>query len=258
MGILTRFKEIMSSNINALLDKAEDPEKMIDQCLRNVQKDLQNVKSETASVMAEEKRAARKLEEHQAEMKKLENYAMKALQAGSEDDARKFLAKKSTLANELPSLEQLHSNAALNAKNMKTMHDKLVKDVEQLESKRSTLKAKFAQAKAQEKINKMVSGSMDANRSVSTFEKYEEAANKALDKASAMSELNSNPDGMDNLMSKYDSDPNAANVDDELERLKQSMNGGSSSSGSDSSGSSASSSEVDDELERMKRNLDNA
>ncbi len=255
MGILTRFKEIMSSNINALLDKAEDPEKMIDQCLRNVQKDLQNVKSETASVMAEEKRAKRKLDEQQEEMKKLENYAMKALQSGSEDDARKFLAKKSTLANELPSLQQLYDNAALNASNMKKMHDKLVKDVGELESKRSTLKAKFAQAKAQEKINKMVSGSMDANRSVSAFAKYEEAANKALDKASAMSELNSSSDGMDDLMNKYDSDPNAANVDDELERLKQSMNGGSSSSNSSETASSV---EVDDELERMKRSLDNA
>ena len=49
MGILTRFKDIMSSNINALLDRAEDPEKMIDQYLRNLNSDLGKVKSETAS-----------------------------------------------------------------------------------------------------------------------------------------------------------------------------------------------------------------
>ena len=52
MGILKRFKDIMSSNINALLDKAEDPEKMIDQYLRDLQEDLRKVKSETATVMA--------------------------------------------------------------------------------------------------------------------------------------------------------------------------------------------------------------
>lgn len=56
MGILTRFKDIMSANINALLDKAEDPEKMIDQCLRNLNSDLGKVKAETATVMAEEQR----------------------------------------------------------------------------------------------------------------------------------------------------------------------------------------------------------
>ena len=55
MGILKRFKDIMSSNINALLDKAEDPEKMIDQYLRDLQEDLRKVKSETATVMADRK-----------------------------------------------------------------------------------------------------------------------------------------------------------------------------------------------------------
>ena len=54
MGILQRFKDIMASNINALLDKAEDPEKMIDQTLRNLTKDLAEVKKETAAVMADE------------------------------------------------------------------------------------------------------------------------------------------------------------------------------------------------------------
>ena len=51
MGILTRFKDIMSANINALLDKCEDPEKMIDQYMRNLESDLGKVKAETASVM---------------------------------------------------------------------------------------------------------------------------------------------------------------------------------------------------------------
>lgn len=57
MGILKRFKDIMSANINAMLDKAEDPEKMIDQYLRDLQEDLRNVKSETATVMADETRS---------------------------------------------------------------------------------------------------------------------------------------------------------------------------------------------------------
>ena len=63
MSMLQRFKDIMSSNINALLDKAEDPEKMIDQMIRNLQSDLGKVKSETATVMAEESRLNRELNE---------------------------------------------------------------------------------------------------------------------------------------------------------------------------------------------------
>ena len=46
MGIISRFKDIMSANINALLDKAEDPEKMIDQYLRNLESDLAKVKQD--------------------------------------------------------------------------------------------------------------------------------------------------------------------------------------------------------------------
>ena len=81
MGIITRFKDIMAANINALLDKCEDPEKMIDQYLRNLESDLGKVKAETASVMADEKRAKRELDECNAEITKFQNYAVKAVEA---------------------------------------------------------------------------------------------------------------------------------------------------------------------------------
>ena len=94
MGILTRFKDIMSANINALLDKAEDPEKMIDQYLRNLESDLGKVKAETASVMADEKRAKRELDECDKDVKEMEQYAMKAVKAGDDSAAKRFLEKK--------------------------------------------------------------------------------------------------------------------------------------------------------------------
>ena len=84
MGILTRFKDIMSANINALLDKCEDPEKMIDQYMRNLESDLGKVKAETASVMAEETRCKRELDECTADVAKYQSYAEKALKAGIE------------------------------------------------------------------------------------------------------------------------------------------------------------------------------
>ena len=98
MGILTRFKDIMSANINALLDKCEDPEKMIDQYMRNLESDLGKVKAETASVMAEETRCKRELDECTADVAKYQSYAEKALRAGNEADARTFLEKKQTVS----------------------------------------------------------------------------------------------------------------------------------------------------------------
>ena len=73
MGILTRFKDIMTANINALLDKAENPEKMIDQCLRDLNEDLGKVKSETAVIMAEAQRAKREVDECNEEIAKMAN-----------------------------------------------------------------------------------------------------------------------------------------------------------------------------------------
>ena len=79
MGIMTRFKDIMAANVNALLDKAEDPEKMIDQYLRNLESDFAKVKAETASIMAEEKSARRKLDECNEEIDKMTEYSRSVL-----------------------------------------------------------------------------------------------------------------------------------------------------------------------------------
>ena len=94
MGILARFKDIMSANINALLDKCEDPAKMIDEYMRQLTEELADVKKETAGVMAEEKRTKRMLDENNEQIEKYDAMARKALAAGNEDDARILLTKK--------------------------------------------------------------------------------------------------------------------------------------------------------------------
>ncbi|MFA9466525.1 MAG: PspA/IM30 family protein [Velocimicrobium sp.] len=223
MNILTRFKDIMSANINSLLDKAEDPEKMIDQCLRNLSNDLGKVKSETAAIMAEEQRAKRALDESKEEITKYQTYAIKALEAGNEADARKFLEKKASLSETLSSLQQSFDSAASNASNMKAMHTKLMSDINELESRKDAIKGKMAVAKTQERINQMNASFDNSNHSISAFERMEEKANQALDKANAMAELNQKPvDEVDALTKKYDT--SSTSVEDELARLKESLN----------------------------------
>lgn len=221
MGILTRFKDIMSSNINALLDKAEDPEKMIEQCLRNLNSDLGKVKSETAVVMAEEQRSKRELDECTAEINKMQTFAVKALEAGNEDDARKFLEKKGALTSKQQGLQQAYELASTNAQNMRAMHDKLVKDISELESRKEMIKGKMAVAKTQERLNKMTSN-LNGNNSIAAFDRMEAKANAALDKANAMAELNAGPkDSIDDLTAKYAN--STSDVDDELAALKASL-----------------------------------
>lgn len=224
MGILTRFKDIMESNINAMLDKAEDPEKMVDQCLRNLNSDLGKVKAETATVMAEEQRAKRELDECTAEINKYQSYAEKAVVAGNDDDARKFLEKKGQLATKQASLQQAYDMAAKNAENMRNMHDKLCKDIAELESRKDAIKGKMAVAKTQERINKMNSSVSSANNSIGAFERMEAKANAAIDKANAVAELNAGPkDELADLAAKYDTTGTGSAVEDELAALKASM-----------------------------------
>ena len=93
MGIIARFRDIMAANINALLDKAEDPEKMIDQLMRDLVDNLADVKKEKASVMADEARCKRELDACTNEIDQLQKYAEKAVLAGNDDDAgRHFTA----------------------------------------------------------------------------------------------------------------------------------------------------------------------
>ena len=223
MGILSRFKDIMSSNINALLDKAEDPEKMIDQTLRNLNNDLAKVKNETAEVMADEAKAKRNLDECNAEIARMQQYAEKAVVSGNDADATRFLSEKAKLVAKQATLQQVYDVSAANAMKMRQMHDKLVNDIADLESRKDAIKAKIRLAKAQQDINKMTS-KVDSSSSFAAFQRMEDKADAMLDVAAAEAELNATAASseVDSLASKYDASPDAA-VQDELAALKAKM-----------------------------------
>ena len=225
MGIITRFKDIMAANVNALLDKAEDPEKMIDQYLRNLESDFAKVKAETASIMAEEKNAKRKLSECDEEIAKMGDYAKKAVAAGNDNDARQFLTKKSELSQKREVLAKECELAQANAEKMRQMHDKLQSDISEMKNKRDMLKAKVKVAQTQKKINEMGAGIESAGNNAAAFDRMEEKVNKMLDEADAIGELNKSASGndIDDLTSKYDTADTGSNVDDELAALKAEM-----------------------------------
>ena len=226
-GILSRFKDIMSSNINALLDKVEDPMKMIDQYLRNLESDLGKVKAETAAVMAEETKSKRELDECVDSINKMQTYAEKALLSGNEADARTFLSKKGELNNKLISLQQTYDIAKENSTKMREMHDKLIKDISQLNTRRDELKAKMAVANTQEKLNKIGSSVNGAIGNMSKFDEMEAKINKKLDTANAMAELNNSQkeENIEDLIAKYDNETKntSSEIDNELSELKSKL-----------------------------------
>lgn len=232
MGILSRFGDIVSANLNALLDKAEDPAKMIDEYLRKANKDLAEVKRETAGVMAEESRTKRLADDNAAQVLKYNDLAQKALLAGNEDDARVFLTKKQEMESAGAGLQTAYAAAHENAVRMRELHDKLVKDMNTLNSRRQMIGAKTAVARTQERVNKMGAGADSLQGSMGAFDRMEEKADRMLDEANAMSALNHQAvDAAQELEMKYKNADTNASVEDALAAMKAKLGIGGNTGG---------------------------
>lgn len=220
MAILERFSDIIKANVNAVLDKMEDPSKMIDQYLVDMREDMAEVKRSTAGVMAEEARTKRLVDENQAEVAKYADFAKQALLAGNEGDARVFIGKKQELENVGASLMTAYAAAHENAVKMRQMHDKLASDIQELEARREMIKAKVTIAKTQKTLNEVSTASERTQGAMEAFERMEDKASKMLDEANAMSELNMEPiDDAKALEEKY-ATKGTASVEEELGKLK--------------------------------------
>lgn len=221
MGILDRFSLIMKSNINALLDKVEDPAKVIDQTLRDLRENLADVKKETAGIMADEQEAKRRVDELQAQVDRYNSAAIVAVRAGNDADARKLLAAKQETASTLEDAKRVYEAAHDNSAKMQQMYDKLTSDIEQLEMRKDSIKGKMSAARAQEKVNQVTSRLGDSSSSISAFERAEAKANRAFDAAMAGAALDQGPkDDAASLADKYAGPGGDQSVDDELAAIK--------------------------------------
>lgn len=219
MGIFERFSTIMKANINDLLDKAEDPEKMVDQALVDMREDLADVKKNTAKVMAEEKRVKAQLDECIWDITKYESAAKNALLAGNEADAKTLIAQKQSCETKKVGLEEAYNAAKANATKMRQMHDKLVADIQDLDNKKAAIKAKVSVAKAQQSVADAM-GMVNSEGSISAFERMSDKADRMLAESEAQMELNKDmgEETAGDLAAKYAT--GTSDVDDELAKMK--------------------------------------
>lgn len=222
MGILDRFTTIVKSNVNAMLDKAEDPEKMVDQSLVDMRENLAKVKKNTASVMTEEKRTKGLLDESKTKIERYEVAAKNALIAGNEADAKTLLTQKQSEMANLSKLQRDYEVAKSNADKMRQMYDKLVSDIKELEGRKAEIKAKISIAKAQDSVADAMA-SVNSEGSISAFERMSDKADKMLAESEANMELNTDAATSDaeDLANKYAM--GTSDVDDELAKMKESL-----------------------------------
>jgi len=226
MGILQRFTDIMSANINSLLTGAEEKNagKLLEKYLNDARANLEELKSETSAIIADEMAAARRVNANSEEIAKYDRYAEQAVLAGNDDDARKFLDAKSQLTAKKADLENAYQLAKDNSDKMRQMTRKLMDDIASAEGKMVELRAKLSVAEHKEKMDDLmhkVSGRTD----MSGFENMMEAVQKRIDSVDAKVALNEElADKMDikKLEEKYSEKASevSATVEADLAALK--------------------------------------
>ena len=224
MGVLQRMKDILSANINELLDRAEDPEKMAEQYLREYREDLAEVKQDTAEVMATAKRAERDLNQAKQDAERYRNAARSALAAGSEADARTLLARAQDADARVAQWQVEYDSAKRDSYNMLAMYQKLTDDIRSLEYRRDKIASQSARANAQAKLNETAQTANRMSGVADAFARMEEKAQRQLDEATAQAELDATLSADEDLVKKY-SGGSDASVEEELARIRKEMEG---------------------------------
>ena len=213
MGIFTRFRDIISSNINAMLDKAEDPEKLISLMIQEMEDTLVEIKASCAAAMATGKRTQRQMEEVQSRSRNWEEKAGLAISKGRDDLAREALLEKRRYADRADSFER-------ELQELNALIQQYQEDIKQLEEKLRTAREKqrllvqrhvhaLKKIRAQEEIRRM-----DSTGAVLKFEEFENRIER-MEAAAELVNFGRKP----TLETKFDN----LLVDDEIEKELQTL-----------------------------------
>jgi phage shock protein A len=222
MGIFKRMGDVFKANINDLISKAENPEKMLNQMLIDMNEHLIEAKKGVASAIADEKRLERQLQENLAKANEWEQKAMIAVKAAKEDLAKQALVRKQEFmnyANELkPQYEQQAAAVSKLKESLKMLQDK----IDEASRKKNILIARAKRAETTKQINQTM-GNLNASDSFSVFDRMSEKVDKLESEADAMAELQdlSTDKDLEKQFKALESSGTSADL--LLEELKQKM-----------------------------------
>src|SRR3954467_2999475 len=148
MGIFDRMGKVISSNVNALLEKAEDPKKNIDLIVEEMKDQIRAARKELVEGVAAEKVLRKKVEDLDAEVEKWERRAELALKANDEKLAREALVQKKRVVTERDRAEALRGEQRSAVLNMKAELERMEAKQEEVNAKKNTLGAQLKQARA--------------------------------------------------------------------------------------------------------------
>lgn len=220
MGLFKRMGDNIRANLNSLLDKAEEPVKMLEQYLRDMEDDIADAEMAVAKQIAVVKRLQSSGKDAQAMVEKRTAQAVQALGENREDLARKALEDKKIHAGKAADYQNQYDRAREVADNLKKQLQDMKDEFEKMQAKKATLVARAQAAKAQKEINKTMSG-VGRDTARKGFERMEDKVLQNEAEAAAGLELRSFSKSLDDELAELGS--SASEIDEELALLKTDM-----------------------------------
>ena len=244
MGLFDRIMRLFRANVNDLVSKAEDPEKILEQSIVDMQEDLVQLRQAVASTIATQKRTQEQYTQAGKQASEWQKRAQMALEKGDEALAREALVRKKSFADTAGALKATVDQQVAQVETLKRNLIGLESKISEAKTKKDMLKARASAAKAQEQLNNTVS-TLNTSGSMAAFERMEEKVLQMEARAGAAAELAGS--GLEQQFLALES---GGDVDAELAAMKGQLAGG-STPGALPSGQPV----VDTELEKLRAEL---
>lgn len=220
MGIFKRIGDVLKSNINDLIDKAEDPEKMVKQIIIDMKQELDKSTQALGKAVSSEKIAKKQYDDALRSSAEWENRAKTALAAGDEALAKKALANKVKADKDAAAYKEMYDTISQQTETIRTQVEVLKSKLEEAKSRQAMLIARSQMADTQKNLAK-ATGGFDSSSASEKFDRMEEKIMRKEAEAQAYTEIA----GQDNneLTDEFEKLEKDSQVDNELERLKAEM-----------------------------------
>jgi Phage shock protein A (IM30), suppresses sigma54-dependent transcription len=215
MSLFKRLRDLTVSNIYALVEKAEDPVKMTDQYLRDMQEDLQEAEHGVAAQIALEKKFKALYEEQKVLVAKREQQAHIAVEKEDLELARRVIEDKQHAEQKIAEYKDRYEKNQAAAENLRKKLEEMRKQVAELKDKRESLVARVNAAEAQKKINDTMSG-FDSNTAMAGLKRMEEKTLQMEAEAEASGEVYKKAPSLDEEIENLGK---GKKVEDELNQL---------------------------------------
>jgi phage shock protein A len=221
MGIFSRLAQLIKSNLNDLISRSEDPEKMLNQVVLDMNNQLVEAKKQVAASIADEKRLAKQFEQETANSQEWERRAMMALRAGNEELAKEALARKREHDELAGTFKEQWTKQKTAVDQLKKALRLLNEKIEEAKRKKNVLIARKKRAEAQKAIQETMSGLRD-HSAFETFDRMSQKIDQIEAEAEAQTELADEYSG-DTLASQFTQLEHKHSADDDLVALKRKM-----------------------------------